>query len=41
MEYEVMVGRMGGYKSRGRPQQIWMDSIKKNVYGTIFNMMRA
>ena len=35
MEYEVMVGRMGGYRSRGRPQQIWLDSIKKNFHGTI------
>ena len=41
MEYEVMVGRMGGYRSRGRPCQRWLDSIKKNFYGTIFNMIRA
>ena len=41
MEYEVMVGRMGGYRSRWRPRQIWLDSIKKNFYGIIFNMIRA
>ena len=41
MEYEVMVGRMGGYRSRGRPRQRWLDNIKKNFYGTIFNMIRA
>ena len=41
MKYEVMVGRMGGYRSRGRPRQIWLDSIKKNFYGTIFKMIRA
>ena len=41
MEYEVMVGRMGGYRSRGRPRKRWLDSIKKNFYGTIFNMIRA
>ena len=41
MEYEVMVGRIGDYRSRGRPRQIWLDSIKTNFYGTIFNMIRA
>ena len=41
MEYEVMVGRMGGYRSRGRPRQRWLDSIKKNFHGTIYNMIRA
>ena len=41
MEYEVMVGKMGGYRSRGRPRQRWLDSIKKNCYGTIFSMMRT
>ena len=41
MEYEVMVGRMGGYRSRGILRQRWLDSIKKNFYGTIFNMIRA
>ena len=41
MEYELMVGRMGGYRSRGRPRQRWLYSIKKNVYGTIFNMIRV
>ena len=41
MEYEVMVGRMGGYRIRGRPRQRWLDSITKNFYGTIFNMIRA
>ena len=41
MEYEVMVGRMGGYRSRGRPWQRWLDSIKKNFHGTIYNMIRA
>ena len=39
MEYEVMVGRMGGYRSRGRPRQRWLANIKKNFYGTIFNMI--
>ena len=28
MEYEVVVRRMGGYISRGRPRQRWLDSIK-------------
>ena len=41
MEYEVMEGRMGGYRSRGRPRQRWLDSIKKNFSVTIFIMMRA
>ena len=41
MEYEVMVGRMRDYRSRGRPRQRWLDSIKKNFYGTIFYMIRA
>ena len=41
MEYEVMVGRMGDYRSRGIPRQRWLDSIKKNFYGTIYNMIRA
>ena len=41
MEYEVMLRRMGGYRSRGRPRQRWLDSIKKNFNGTIFNMIRA
>ena len=31
MEYEVMVGRMGGLRSRVRPRQRWLDSIKKKV----------
>ena len=41
LEYEVMLGRMGGYRSRGRPRQRWLDSINKNFYGTIFKMIRA
>ena len=41
INYEMMVGRMGGYRSRGRPRQRWLDSIKKNFHGTIHNMMRA
>ena len=41
MEYGVMVGKSGGYRSRGRPRQRWLDSIKKNFYGTKFSMMRA
>ena len=32
MEYGVMVGRMGGYRSRGRPRQIWIDSKKKLLW---------
>ena len=40
MEYEVMVGRMGSYRSRGRPRQRCFDSINKDLYGTIFSMMR-
>ena len=41
MEYEVMVGRMESYRSRGRPRQRWLDNIKKNFYGTIFKIIRA
>ena len=41
MEYEVMVGRMGCYRSTGRSRQRWLDSINKNFYGTIFNMILA
>ena len=41
MEYEVIVGRIEGYISRGRPRQRWLDSIKKNFHGTIYNMIRA
>ena len=41
MEYEVMVGRMVGYRSRGRPRQRWLDSIKKHFHGTIYNIIRA
>ena len=37
MEYEVKLGRMGSYRSRGRR----MYSINNNFYGTIFSMMRA
>ena len=39
MEYEVMVGRMGGYRIRGRPRQRWLDSIKTSM--DIFNMIGA
>ena len=28
MEYDVLLGRMNGARRRGRPRQIWLDTLK-------------
>ena len=41
MEDDVMLGRMNGARKRGRPRQIWLDTLKGCVSGaTISNMRR-
>ena len=41
MEDDVMLGRMNGARKRGRPRQIWLDTLKGYASGaTISNMSR-
>ena len=41
MEDDVMLGRMNGARKRGRPRQIWVDTLKGFASGaTISNMRR-
>ena len=41
MEDEMMLGRMKGVRKRGRPRQIWLDTLKEYASGaTISNMRR-
>ena len=41
MEDEMMLGRMKGVRKRGRPRQIWLDTLKDYASGaTISNMRR-
>ena len=41
MEDDVMLGRMNGARKRGRPIQIWLDTLKGYSIGaTISNMRR-
>ena len=40
MEDDVMFGRMNGSRKRGRPRQIWLDTLKGYSSGAIISNMR-
>ena len=41
MEHDVILGRMNGARKRGRPRQIWVDTLKGYAIGaTVSNTRR-
>ena len=40
MEDDVMLGRMNGARKRGRPRQIWVDTLKGYASGATISDMR-
>ena len=40
MEDDMMLGRMNGARKRGRPRQIWLDTLKGYASGATISNMR-